>query len=278
MANVRIRIGLNLEYSRRAEKPFPWAVAQAAKMGYRYIEPMVHWGHELMSLAGYYHTVSMFDDPREAAELCAKHKVRCSAISAHCPVVQPDIGVRYLTQAIRWAHELGAPIVNTDEGVKADFTDAETDHILAKYTLTKAAREAERRGMLIGIEQHQIYSRTPRGLDRLYRLVRSPAIGINFDTGNAYLAGADPHKWLADVVDRVVHVHAKDISVAHGKAERGKVTGTPVGCACGEGVIDWKEVVRIIRRGSRRKEICLSVECGTSEQAAASLEHLRRLV
>ena len=278
MAKTKILIGLNLEYSRHDDKPFSWAVAQAAKLGYRYIEPMVHWGHELMSLAGYYHTVSMFDDPREVAELCARHKVRCSGISAHCPVVQPDIGVRYLTQAIRWTHELGASIINTDEGAKADFTDADTDHVLAWYTLTKAAREAERREVLIGIEQHQIYSRTPKGLDRLYRLVRSPAIGINFDTGNAYLGGADPHNWFADVIGRVVHVHAKDISVAHGKAERGKVTGTPVGCACGAGVIDWKEIVRIIRKGSGRKEICLSVECGTSEQAAASLEHLRRLV
>ena len=94
MAKTKILIGLNLEYSRHDDKPFPWAVSQAAKIGYKYIEPMVHWGHELMSLAGYYHTVSMFDDPREVAELCAKHKVKCSAISAHCPVVQPDIGVR----------------------------------------------------------------------------------------------------------------------------------------------------------------------------------------
>jgi len=55
-------------------------------------------------------------------------------------------GVRYLTQAIRWTHELGASIINTDEGVKADFTDVETDHILAKYTLTKVAREASGAG------------------------------------------------------------------------------------------------------------------------------------
>ena len=272
----KILIGLNLEYSRHDDKPFAWAVEQAAKMGYRYIEPMVHWGHELMSMAGYFHTVSMFEDPMEIAELCARHNVTCSSISAHCPVVQPDIGVRYLTQAVRWTHQLGCSIVNTDEGVKADFTDAETDHILARYTLTKVAREAERRHMLIGLEQHQIYSKTPAGLERLYRLVDSPAIGINFDTGNAYLAGADPHKWLADVVDRLVHVHAKDISVEHSSAERGKVAGTPVGCACGDGVIDWKDVVTTCKKAAR--DICLSVECGTSEQAAKSLDHLRSLI
>ena len=32
-------------------------------MGYKYFEPMVHFGRELMSEAGYFHTVSMFDDP-----------------------------------------------------------------------------------------------------------------------------------------------------------------------------------------------------------------------
>ena len=36
---------------------------KAAELGYEYIEPMVHWGRELMSEAKYYHTVSMWDDP-----------------------------------------------------------------------------------------------------------------------------------------------------------------------------------------------------------------------
>ncbi len=73
-----------------------------------------------------------------------------------------------------------------------------------------------------------------------------------------------------------MHLHAKDITQTHSDKERGKVTGTPVGCACGEGVIDWKEIVRIVKKIGR--EICFSVECGTPEQAAASLDHLRRLV
>jgi len=273
---AQILIGINMEFVRHADKSFEWGVAKAAELGYRYCEPMVHWGRELMSEAEYYHTRSMFDDPKDVAALLARHGLQPSSISAHCPLAQPDISVLYLTSAIRYAAELGAPIVNTDEGVKAPFTDAETDHILMKYTLTKATRAAEHRGIRIGLEQHQIYSRTPAGLDRIYGLVKSPSLGINFDTGNAYLAGEDPYKWLAHVVDRVIHVHAKDISVEHSQAERGKVTGTPVGCACGEGVIDWKEIIRIL--GKVDRPICLSVECGTVDQAAASIEHLRRLV
>lgn len=272
----KIRIGINLEFVRHEDKPFDWGVAKAAKLGFKYIEPMVHWGRELLSEAGYFHSVSMFDDPMVVKDLCRKYKVQCSGLSAHCPLARPDVSVLYLTSAIRYAAEIGAPVVNTDEGPKPDFTDIETDHVLMKYTLTKAARFAEPRDVKIGLEQHQIYSKKPKGLDRIYGLVKSPSIGINFDTGNAYLAGEDPYKWLAHVGNRLVHLHAKDITVAHSKAERGKVTGTPVGCACGDGVIDWKEIVRLVKKVPR--PICFSVECGTIDQAAASLDHLKRLV
>ncbi|MCX8109481.1 MAG: sugar phosphate isomerase/epimerase, partial [Verrucomicrobiae bacterium] len=114
---------------------------------------------------------------------------------------------------------------------------------------------------------------TPEGLDRICRLVKSPVIGVNFDTGNAYLAGEDPYRWLRRVVNKLVHVHAKDISVEHSKAERGKVTGTPVGCACGDGVIDWARVIRLCVHAKR--DIVLSVECGSVEQAERSIKHLK---
>lgn len=273
---AEILIGLNLEYSRHSDMSFKGAVEMAADIGYEYIEPMVHWGRELMSEAGYFHTVSMWEDPLDVQAICDKHGVKCSGLSAHCPVPQPDISVNYLRHAVRFAAEMGAPVINTDEGVKADFTDVETDHVLMKYTLTKVARAAEKRGILIGLEQHQIYSRTPDGLDRIYGLVDSPAIGINFDTGNAYLAGADIYPWLERCRDRIIHIHAKDITVEHSERERGKVSGTPVGCACGEGVVDWARCIDILKPLDR--QVCFSVECGTPEQAAASLDHLKSLV
>ena len=78
------------------------------------------------------------------------------------------------------------------------------------------------------------------------------------------------------MASRLVHMHAKDISVSHSQAERGKVTGTPVGCACGEGVLDWARIIDIVRKQCPR-DIVFSVECGTPAQAAKSLEHLSKL-
>lgn len=273
---AKIHVGLNTEFSRSSDKPFEWAVQKAAEMGYKYIEPMVHFGRELMSEAGYFHTVSMFDDPYRIKDACDKAGLKISALQAHGPLGRPDVHGEYIKLAIRVAAEIGVPVVNTDEGIKAKWTTEEEDFVLIKYTLQEAAFIAERRGVKIGLEPHAQYSRHPDGLDRIYNLVKSPAIGINFDTGNAYLAGQDPYKWLARVATRLVHFHAKDISIEHSKAERGKVTGTPVGCACGDGVIDWARVIKLCRRAKR--DIVLSVECGTIEQAERSIKHLKKLL
>ncbi len=271
-----IYVGMNLEATRRHEKPFEWGVERAAELGYEYIEPMVHWGRELMSEAKYYHTVSMMEDPYIMRRLAEQHGLKISGLQAHGPLGRPDAHGNYIKQAIRYAAEVGAPVVNTDEGVKASWTTEEEDMVLIRYTLCEAAMFAEPRGIKIGLECHSQYSKTPDGLDRLYNLVKSPAIGINLDTGNAYLAGQDPYAWLERVVDRLVHLHAKDITIQHSDAERGKVTGTAVGCACGDGVIDWAHVISIVRRCPR--DIVFSVECGSIDDAARSVDHLRKLL
>ena len=209
----------------------------------------------------------------EAAE---KAGIKLSGLSSHTALCRPDISGNYLKQAIRFAAECGAPVVNTDEGPKPPWTTEAEDHVLMRYVLTEAAAVAEPRGIMIGLEPHQQYSKTPDGLDKICKLVDSPAIGVNFDTGNSYLSGEDPVGWLERVKDKLVHVHAKDISIQQSEDERGKVTGTPAGCACGDGVIDWKSVIEACKDASR--DLVLSVECGTVEQAERSIEHLKKFI
>ena len=131
-------------------------------------------------------------------------------------------------------------------------------------------------GVSVGIEPHQSITKRTEGLLRVATLVESPCLKVNYDTGNAYLCGHDVYAWLERVAGRLVHLHAKDISGAHSDAERGKVTGTPVGCACGDGVINWNRVIQICKKAKR--DIVFSVECGTIDQAERSIKHLKQLV
>jgi len=180
---------LSRRHARHADKSFEATVEKAAELGYEYIEPWVHTGRELLSEAGYYMSVSLLDDPFRIKRACEKAGIKLSGLSSHTALCKPDVSTNYLKQAIRFAAECGAPVVNTDEGPKPAWTTEAEDHVLMRYVLKEAAAVAEARGILIGIEPHQQYSQHPDGLDKIYDLVDSDAIGINFDTGNSYLCG-----------------------------------------------------------------------------------------
>lgn len=272
---MSIQAGVNLEFIRCEDKPFAAGVARAAAIGYKYVEPIVHNGRELLSEAGYFHSVSMDEEPFEIKDELDTHGVKASGLSAHTPLMRPEISVPYLEKAVRFASILGAPVVNTDEGIRPEWLEDEDAFTIMKYTLTRALRVAERYGIYIAIEPHQSITKTTQGLVAIATLVDSPWLRINYDTGNAYLGGEDPYAGLKAVREMVVHVHAKDIAIKMSEEERGKVTGTPVGCACGDGVIDWKKVLDILSEGGYKG--VLSVECGTPEQAVRSLAHLRSL-
>jgi sugar phosphate isomerase/epimerase len=271
-----IEIGVNLEFIRCEDKPFEAGAARAAQLGYRYVEPMVHNGRELLSEAGYFHSFSMDNDPYEMKDVLEQYGLRASGLSAHCPLMRPEIAVPYLEKAIRLAAAVGAPVVNTDEGVRPAWLDDEECFQVIRYTLKKTLQVAERHRVAIAIEPHQSITKRTEGLLRIATLVPSPMLRINYDTGNAFLGGEDPYAGLTASLPLLAHIHAKDISIRQADEEKGKVTGTPVGCACGSGVIDWGRVIAILRQAGWSG--VLSVECGTPQQAADSLEHLRALV
>lgn len=273
---MSIEIGVNMEFIRCEDKPFAAGVERAARIGYKYVEPIVHTGRELLSEAGYFHSFSMEDDPLEMKEILDGNGVKASALSSHCPLMRPEISVPYLTRAIRFAAAVGAPVINTDEGIRPSWMSDDECFEIMKYTLTMALRTAERYGIYIGIEPHQSISCRTEGLLRIATLVDSPMLKVNYDLGNAYLGGENPYEGLKAALHLLVHVHAKDIALQQSEEKRGKVTGTPVGCACGDGVIDWGKVVGILAQGGFSG--VLSVECGTPEQAERSLSHLQAVI
>ena len=264
-----------MEFVRSADKSFEQGVRIASELGYTYVEPMVHTGWELLSEVHYFHSFSMEEDNLLMAEICEKYGVRVSSISGHSPLMKPEAAVPRLTKAIQLAAAVGAGFVNSDEMVKPDWMDDAFAHEVMRYTLTKAEMVARRHRVFLCIEPHGIYTKTAAGLLKIVNLVPSEWIGVNWDTGNSYLAGLeDPYEGLKLVRDHVRHVHAKDIDFAQSETERGKVTGTPVGCACGEGVVEWEKVFEILDPLDR--EIFLSVECGTIPQAERSIAFLRK--
>lgn len=279
-----MRIGLCLEFVRHADKSFEYGGRRAAELGYRYIEPCFLMGTCLMSNAGYCHIQSLDTDPQYFKSFCDQHQVKISGVSSHSDLLDTRIGVEYARQGIMYARALAdrglfdtPPVVQICETMSPpEWMGPEEAFAVMKMNLRPMLECCADNGVFLGVEPHGPYTTRKDTMLRILDLYDSPWLRVNFDTGNAYLAGDDPYAFLEAVKDKVVHVHAKDISVVQSDSERGKVVGTAVGCACGDGVIDWRRVADILRTVDY--DGVLSVECGTEEQAADSLKHLQAVL
>jgi sugar phosphate isomerase/epimerase len=272
-----VQIGLNLEFIRSSDKSFLEGIGVAAELGYKYVEPCVATGYDLIALGGYYHTLSMEDDPLEVKEQLDELGLKPSAVSAHAPLMRPEVSVPYITRAIRYASDIGAPCVTTDEGLKPDWMSETEAFDIMRYSIRQIMQTAERYGITVGLEPHRNYSVQKDTYIRMLDLYDGPQWRANWDTGNFYLGGKDdPYESLEAIADRLCHLHAKDISIRQSESQRGEVTGTAVGCACGDGVVDWARVVDILKRSNYNGVV--SVECGTPEEARRSLEYLQGLL
>lgn len=271
-----MKIGVNMEFSRDAEFSFQEGVERAAGIGYDYVEPNVSTGYDLLATGGHYHMLSVEEDPLEYRELTDELGLTVESVSSHAPLMEPEKSVRWLRRAIEWVDAWGGDVVNTSEGGhRPAWMDYEDAFDMMRYTLTKVTQTAERRDVRVGVEPHEYYTKDVETFNRLLGLVDSPAIGINYDTGNVYMQGNDPVDFLDALgPERVVHLHAKDISVEQ-SADRGGGSGTTVGCAVGDGLVDWPAVFDLLEGGGF--DGVVSVECGTIEEAERSYEYLTDL-
>jgi sugar phosphate isomerase/epimerase len=273
----RMGIGINLEYVRHADKSLAYGIKRASQIGYKWVEPCFLDGRCLLSNAGYCHVTSMDTDPKIIKDLCTEAGVKISGLSSHSDLLNPEYGVLYARRGIRYARALGVNVVQICEDMHPPaWIDESEAYNIMRIALRAIAETCEENGVYIAIEQHGPYTGKVERMKRILALVDSPWIKCNFDCGNTFLAGSDPYEMLEAVIDKVVHVHAKDISVKQAEAERGKVTGTAVGCACGDGVIDWRKLVGRLKKAGYRG--VLSVECGTDEEAVRSHAHLRKVL
>jgi sugar phosphate isomerase/epimerase len=143
-------------------------------------------------------------------------------------IISAAKSVEGVTQAIRWAKEAGIPVVNAGDGRKSeDMSEADALKLLGDR-LAAILEVAAQCGVYLAIEPHGTFSLTADGLKRIMALSDSKWLGINYDTANVHRVmyttpAAGGYAWplygqrqdevatLRAVVDRVVHVHVKDV-------------------------------------------------------------------
>ena len=227
--------------------------ARIREMGFDYADLTDnHDGATLGTEYGFAASLSLDSRPVKIRDLAERHGLTLTAVCAHANLLDPPAPDRYGTheiiKAIRLAHLLGVKQVVTAEG------DAKTDfgHNLSKEQAIFAIREklyeptrwAEELGIEILIEPHGWLTDPVENMQELLdALGHQDTIGINLDTGNCWLGGEDPHRFIKHFGPRIKHVHWKDMP-ADMEPQRGKLFGCGMATiALGDGVVGIEQLV-----------------------------------
>ena len=279
-----IHLGIHTDNWRPLSVGFEPACQKIAATGLKHIEFCAIHGQNFIAALGYDPGVSLQSNPRAIRRFLDGLGLEVSQIDGSYPMMGPNgsaFGVQYVTQTIRFAAELGCPMVDTVDGAfeTPGLTRQEVFRITCdNYRQCLAWAEDYR--VVINVEPHGPYTNDLDFMQRLFREFESEWLRCNFDTGNTFIAGHDPLDYVKALRPYVSHCHIKDVSAELAAAARGEETGigssvVPVGGGVNAGNIrrclayldetGWEGVV--------------SLEChGSDENTAASVRFMKELV
>lgn len=279
-----IELGLHADNWRTLSGSFETAVECAVKHSLEHIEFAVIHGQYFIQAMGYDPSVSLQANPRAIRRYCDEKGVKISQIDGSYPMMGPEgssFGVQYVQQTIRFAAELGCPMVDTVDGAfeikgfsKEDIFRITCDNY------RQVLPWAEDYKVIINVEPHGPYTSDADFMTRLFEYFDSEYLRFNMDTGNAFISGLDPLEYLKIFRKYVSHAHIKDVSQGLAAAVRGEETGiatseVPVGG--GVNADNIKKCIEYLKETDW--DGVISIEChGSDENIAKSVDYLRAVI
>jgi sugar phosphate isomerase/epimerase len=171
-----------------------------------------------------------------------------------------------LPASLEHAAELGIGVIVCFSFDRAGLPSGPPPDVVLE-TLARAAERAGTMGMQLAVENEEgFWADTGERTADLVRAIGNPALGVNWDPGNAYCAGDEPFREGYQAVrDLVRHVHFKDA--------RRDPDGTAEFVAAGE--IDWAGQIAALAADGY--DGFISVETHLRPKVGAARELLDRL-
>jgi len=255
-----------------------------AEMGFKYADITDnHPGGLLGREFGFSATISLDDNPGDVKKMFDDRGLTVTSVCAHANLLDASSPARYgnneLFKAIRLAAGMGVQDVITTEGdPKTDWghnlSDSERVFVVAEK-LHEPIRLAKALGVRILLEPHGILTDSIDGIQAVMeRLGKPDNLGVNLDTGNSWLGGADPVEMAKTFKDIIWHVHWKDMDASWEEKR-----GTMYGCGMaliplGEGVVDVTGVYDVLKDSNAEYS---TLEIAGEEAVAKSYEFLKQL-
>lgn len=276
-----IQLGLHADNWRPLSMSFEAACDKTVEAGIRHIEFAVLHGQNFIQALGYDPGISLQSNPRALRSYLEKKGLEVTQIDGSYPMMGPNgsaFGVQYVQQTIRFAAELGCPMVDTVDGAleTPGMTRAEVFRVTCD-NYKQCLSWAEDYDIIINVEPHGPYTNDPEFMLKLFKHFDSEYLRCNFDTGNSFIAGHDPLKYLKILRPYLAHLHIKDVSAVLAAAVRGEETGigssvVPVGG--GVNAENIRKCLAFLHKTKWRGSV--SIEChGSDENTRASVEWMQ---
>ncbi|MCD6393621.1 MAG: sugar phosphate isomerase/epimerase [Planctomycetes bacterium] len=255
----------------------------AKEMGFDYADITdTNAGGSMLGTAGFSPTVSLDDNPFEVKRLFEKYGIKPLTVCAHAGLLEPTNPGVYsnaeIMKAVKFAAAIGIKdVVTTENDPCSEWAEnlsyKERVLIIAEklYTPVKMAADY---GVRILLEPHGPITDSIKGLQDVFdRLGNPDSLGVNLDTGNSWLGGADPVEMARVFKDKIYHIHWKDLG-AEWEPKRGMVFGCGFSTiALGDGVIDIKGVCDVLANANI--ENCTLEIIGSEDILKKSVKYLR---
>lgn len=229
---------------------------------------------------GFSAVASLDANPFDLKRLFAERGLEITSYCAHSDLLDASAPWRYgsaeIMKAVRAAGAIGVKHVVTTEGepVTAFGQGLSFDEAIFSIVekLQEPLRVAEDYGVTILLEPHGPYTGTIDGTSAILERAASPALALNLDTGNLWLAGSDPVEYVRTFGDLIQHVHWKDLG-SEWESKRGTLFGCGMSTiAVGSGVIDIEGTFAALEAAGYSGHSTLEV--GGDDAVLASADYL----
>lgn len=279
-----------------ADLSFEEVIDYAAENGFACIE-MMCWpvGKAERRYAGVTHiNVSEIDEEKAAYinNYCKSKGVEISALGYYPNPLDPDtekssIYIDHIKKIIKAASVLGIDTVTGFIGRDQNKT-VEANLELFKEVWTPIVKLAEENNVKIAIENcpmlftndqwpgGQNLATTPSIWRRMFELIPSPNLGLNYDPSHFVWQKIDYIKPIYEFKDRIFHVHFKDIKVYEDKLNEVGIMATPLEYISpklpGLGDVDWGKYVSALTDIRYKGAACLEIEDKAFEDSLESIK------
>lgn len=209
-----------------------------------------------------------------------KNKVYISGLGYYPNPLDPDVQkaevyIEHIKKVIGAAAKLGIGVVNTFIGRDQTKNTADNLKLFAK-TWPQIVKTAEENNIRIGIENCPMLftndewpggknlATTPAIWDRMFELIPSPALGLNYDPSHLVWQMMDPIRPIYDYKEKLFHIHLKDVKVHRDKLDRVGIMAYPLEYHSpkipGLGDVDWRAFFSALTSVKYRGPVCIEVE------------------